>query len=170
MPDLSELKPIIPSRALDILQKHGASIDELADYSTDDLEAINGIGPKWAKDIYNSLALMRNTTPPEPDDAADTLDADYFEEAEFLEAGVDAIAAMLPEEPIEPTNVEASLEMALGYLEEVGRFPDAEILRGKVEGSGAAVVLETAIAILEGLQCGTLGQNLAQDVRESAGL
>jgi hypothetical protein len=32
------------------------------------------------------------------------------------------------------------------------------------------VVLETAIAILEGLTPGTLGQNLAQDVRESAGL
>lgn len=167
MPDLIDLRPIIPTRALEILEAHGASLDELAEYSTAELESIKGIGPKWAKDIYESLALLRDTTPPE--DELTELAPD-FESLDFVDAGVDAIAAMPADTPVVLLNTESALELALGYLDEVGRHADTMVLRGKVADSGAAVVLETAIAILEGLRPGNLGPNLAQDVREAAGL
>ena len=164
MADLTPLEPYLPSTAIAILTREKQTLDKLRGYDLEQLEAIHGIGPKWAREIRNAVAII-DTAPPADETP---LEPDY-ESLDFLNAGVDAIADMQPDEPAEPTKTDAALEMALGYLDECDRHADVEILRGKIEGSGTAAVLETAIAILEGLRPGNLGKNLAQDVREAAG-
>ena len=159
MSDLSPLEPYLPSSAIAILIREHQTLAQLRTYDQEQLEAIHGIGPKWARDIRNAVAII-DAAPPDDE----SLEPDY------IESGVDAIADMQPDAPAEPTNAEAALEKALEYLTECNRHADVEILRGKIESRGVAAVLETAIAILEGLRPGNLGKNLAQDVREMAGL
>jgi hypothetical protein len=150
-PDLSELKDLIPSRALEILQAHGATLDELATYDQAQLEAIKGIGPKWAADILESLLLLR---PPAPVAEVDPLVPIHIVEVDEIE----------PEETALPDD-ETALAMALRYLRECGRELDADAVRVMAQ-SNLPTALTTAIAILEQSTPGTLGHNLAQDVRD----
>lgn len=175
-PDLSELKDLIPTRAIEVLEEHGASLDELADYDLAQLQAIKGIGPKWANDILESLSLLRTTEPPTADES---LVPGYFESLDDeslsdLESTVDndATTAIEPEHTDPPdfaTPNETPLGMALRYLRECGRDVDADDVQVLAQ-SDEMLAVSRAIDILEGLPGGALPSNLAQDVREQAGL
>jgi len=166
-PDLSELKDLIPARAIEVLEAHGASLDELSDYSLEQLEAIKGIGPKWASDIHESLALINAPT------ADETLVPGYFaslddESLSDLETTIDnEEATAIDPDPPDAAGEETPLAMALRFLQECGRPVDAQNVE-ELAKADESLAVNTAINILDGLTPGTLGKNLAQDVRDKA--
>jgi len=175
--DLSPLYPKINARAYTILEQHGATLAQLQGYSLADLESINGIGPRWATDIQAALRSVGGEATNADEILADIVDdmidndddrtviemahtpmpelTDY--EAELL------LAAILA--PVEIPDDESPLDMALRHLEGQGRGADVAVLLGQVDSRGEDAVLETAIAILEGLPGGELPRNLANEVR-----
>ena len=75
------------------------------------------------------------------------------------------IVNMIGDPSAPPPTDETPLAMAMRYLRACGREADVEVLLGKVDRDGAELVVETAIAILEGLPGGELPRNLAAEVR-----
>jgi hypothetical protein len=77
-------------------------------------------------------------------------------------------ATAIDPDPPDSDGDETALAMALRFLGECGRTNDAENVKELAKSDGSLAV-NTAIDILDGLTPGTLGKNLAQDVRERAG-
>lgn len=174
-PNLSPLFDRINARAYAILQQHGKTLEQLQEYTVEQLNEIKGIGDRWATDIRAALDSLQPvpavTDPPD----WEYIDTDAPTAIELAHTPMDELsdaegATLLEAVLIEVPDDESPLDMALRYLRACGREADAEVLAGKVDRDGADAVTETAIAILEGLPGGELPKNLAQDVRERAGL
>ena len=175
--DLSPIYDHINLRAYTILKEHGATLAQLQGYSLEDLEAINGIGPRWATDIQAALRSVGGEATNADEILADIVDdmiADPDDRTviELAHAPIDELtddessellAAILA--PVEIPDDESPLDMALRHLEGQGRGADVAVLLGQVDSRGEDAVLETAIAILEGLPGGELPRNLANEVR-----
>lgn len=133
--NLDVLRPLISDRAYQLLLAHGAPLEDLT-----------------VMDAQQLADEVRGVGP--------VLGAEIA--AAIARLNTDTTA---PEPQSLAPNYQPALEEALMLLTEIGRPIDVANLKIRLQSEPPAPVVETAIAIFEGLPGGNLGANLAAQVR-----